>query len=116
MEQLCRSVHPRLEHPPGKPLGHPRVKIALLDTGIETRHPFVKGATKAKRIKEIRNFVDGNNSVGDVYGRGTYSAALILQVAPEAHLYVARIAVSPEIPRDHRVADVRYIMLCLYFH
>ncbi|MCJ1249359.1 hypothetical protein MMC30_006582 [Trapelia coarctata] len=81
-----------------KPLGR-RVKIAILDTGIDLTHPdFSKldedhpeyGIYK-DRVKGCQSFVSSKTEDGDSSGHGTHSAALLLKLAPKANVYVARV-------------------------
>jgi subtilisin family serine protease len=70
-------------------------KIAILDTGVDGTH------------KEIRAFMDKNVIIGkgflskdgvtldpftDKHGHGTHVASVLLQVAPDAQLFVGKIA------------------------
>ncbi|PON28461.1 hypothetical protein TGAM01_v202955 [Trichoderma gamsii] len=72
-----------------------RIKVAILDTGLDRRHPFIQA--RNERIKDIRSWVnnlDGKQdpSTGDVSGHGTHVADLLLDVAPDCDVYIARIA------------------------
>jgi subtilisin family serine protease len=83
------------------------IKIAVLDTGVDVTHSFIKGAMKKpQRIKTTRSFVDGVKDTQDSHGHGTHVAALLLKVAPDAHLYIARVASGGKIPAHHNIADV----------
>jgi subtilisin family serine protease len=66
----------------------PRIKIAVLDTGVDTSHNFIKGAKK--RIIVLPSYVKDDSSTRDSYGHGTHVAKLLLTVAPEAQLFVSR--------------------------
>jgi len=83
-----------------------RVKIAVLDTGIDTSHEFIKGSRR--RIKDRKSFVKDDVSIEDNDGHGTHVAALLLDVAPDAEVYIAKVATDIEIPSGHRIADVSY--------
>jgi subtilisin family serine protease len=92
------------------------VKIAILDTGIDRNHPDFqhprskpkKGGTispvkgeeeQIKRINACRNFCDDRKDVEDVTdvdGHGTHVAGIILQLAPRAELYIARVCQGDE--------------------
>lgn len=81
----------------------PRVKIAILDTGIDLEHPDMEACEG--RIKSVRSWVDGKNGEeedsagGDESGHGTHTTGIILDVAPDADIYVARVALTgPSYP------------------
>jgi hypothetical protein len=70
------------------------VKIAILDTGIDL--PLGQKFAHKDRIKECRSWLvtdeDGDERGDkDLTGHGTHAAALLLKVAPNADLYVARV-------------------------
>ncbi|KAL6720849.1 hypothetical protein ACLMJK_002774 [Lecanora helva] len=68
-----------------------RVKIAILDTGVDRTHASIESQW-SKRIKGVKSWVNSEGGDIDQCGHGTHAAALLLKVAPEAHVYVARIA------------------------
>jgi subtilisin family serine protease len=86
------------------------VRIAVLDTGVDLAHRFIQGAKKHNRIKLIESFVEGVKGTQDLHGHGTHIAALLLEIAPDAQLYIAKIAESGKIPPNHRIADVSIIL------
>lgn len=73
----------------------PGIKIAILDTGIDIQHPYIDA-----RLGNIIDRYDWLNDdetanvrlVSDLSGHGTFAASLILEYAPDAQLFVARIA------------------------
>jgi len=66
--------------------GYDRVRIVILDTGIDCTHPYWNG------IKNYMNFVlDGNQRGIDETGHGTTGVHLILKILPEADIFVARV-------------------------
>ncbi|KAF1985820.1 subtilisin-like protein [Aulographum hederae CBS 113979] len=79
-----------------------RVKIAVLDTGIDRTHPEMQN----ERIKSVRSWVEGHNGEeedlqgGDVAGHGTHTTSILLDLAPDADIYVARIAVKGPVQPD----------------
>ncbi|KAL2855140.1 hypothetical protein BJX68DRAFT_23369 [Aspergillus pseudodeflectus] len=110
-QYLHATVDRRLQHKERDE----RVRIAILDTGIDLSHEdFVKPRTKdfhgktggnpvkgelaqINRLKAYRNFCicDGNTeeetNVNDRNGHGTQVAGIILRLAPNADLYIARV-------------------------
>ncbi|KAH6972214.1 peptidase S8/S53 domain-containing protein [Ilyonectria sp. MPI-CAGE-AT-0026] len=76
-----------------------RVKIAVLDTGIDLKHMDFRGEYKDGRIKSVRSWVDGadgmeDSEAGDSSGHGTFIASLLLDLGPPIDLYVARVSKS----------------------
>jgi subtilisin family serine protease len=73
-----------------------RVKIAVLDTGIDWSDSYIRGAKD--RIEGWKNWTndrrdqDAKQQVYDSSGHGTHVAALLLKTAPEAKIYVSRVA------------------------
>jgi len=68
-----------------------RVRIAILDTGIDMNHPEIDA--RKERIKGFLCQMEGLESKAneDTSGHGTSTALLLMQVAPEADIYVARV-------------------------
>jgi hypothetical protein len=66
---------------PGATLG---TAVALLDSGIDTCGEF--------NVRRAANFIDDDHDVTDQWGHGTAVATLIRQLAPDAELYVAKVA------------------------
>ncbi|KAL2196910.1 peptidase S8/S53 domain-containing protein [Corynascus similis CBS 632.67] len=99
-EELHTSGSDRPE--PKFPAKGSRIKVAILDTGLDVSHIYVKACEK--RIKDIRSWVNGLNgkqdrNAGDASGHGTHITCLLLDVAPDTDVYVARIAEHhPESP------------------
>ncbi|KAK1975649.1 pfs domain-containing protein [Colletotrichum cereale] len=69
-----------------------RVRVAVLDTGIDMTHPDVEA--RAARIKGTYNWLTDRpqGKVHDRNGHGTFTACLVLDYARDADLYVAKIA------------------------
>jgi len=92
-----------------------KIKIAILDTGIDHSHPSIialKSNASPIRI-ECKSFVGGHaddnsdESTKDIDGHGTHIAVLVSKIAPCADLYIAKIAVKKIVPLENRVAEVR---------
>lgn len=68
-----------------------RVRIAVLDTGINMKHPEINA--RKERIKGFHCEIKGleGRANEDSSGHGTSTALLLMQVAPEADIYVARV-------------------------
>ncbi|KAH8199002.1 hypothetical protein TruAng_006831 [Truncatella angustata] len=66
--------------------GYDPVKIAILDTGINSKSPY------RKRIKEYKDYIVTDEKEGiDNTGHGTNGVYLTFKVIPEAEVYVARV-------------------------
>ena len=69
------------------------VKVAVIDTGIDLRHPAFAG--KLAPSSEWKDYVDGDNYPQEVpgsnYGHGTGVADIIVQVAPNVTILPIRV-------------------------
>ncbi|UPK95908.1 hypothetical protein LCI18_006843 [Fusarium solani-melongenae] len=73
----------------------PDIRIAILDTGIQTTNSFIRGVKNSRRgrdspIKQSTSFVSKHSD--DECGHGTNVASLILRIFPEANFYIAKIS------------------------
>lgn len=83
-----------------------RVKIAVLDTGIDSKHPDIQACSD--NIKKRHNFLtDGSTDMSDSEGHGTFVTALLLEYAPDADIYVGKVAVGEEPSSPDCIAKVR---------
>jgi subtilisin family serine protease len=71
------------------------IRVAILDTGIELRHPDLIGA-----IEDYRDFTNSYHGVNDLMGHGTHVAGIIaarqnnvgvIGVAPKSKLLIAKV-------------------------
>jgi hypothetical protein len=70
-----------------------RVRIAILDTGMDLPN-HVLWSPGSRRIRSSKSWVRskiGEDEVEDLDGHGTHAVGLLLKVAPEADIYVARV-------------------------
>ncbi|KAL1860721.1 hypothetical protein Daus18300_009064 [Diaporthe australafricana] len=69
-----------------------QVKIAILDTGIDLNHPDIQA--RSENIKAKHNWLNekSKNIVHDIGGHGTFVTSLLLDYAPDAEIYIAKIA------------------------
>lgn len=74
------------------------VKIAVLDSGVDDTH----NSLDSGQIVAQRNWTSSKfkKSVRDVEGHGTFTASLLIDFAPDAELYVAKIAEKELCPPE----------------
>ncbi|KAM0354186.1 hypothetical protein ACHAPU_001221 [Fusarium lateritium] len=76
------------------------VKIAVLDTGCDADLPFCKLPRRKKCIKGWKDFTKDDEHedaseaklMRDEYGHGSLMTQLVMEAAPLAHVYVARVS------------------------
>jgi subtilisin family serine protease len=93
----------------GNPCLGKKVRIAVIDSGVTKEDPEIVAANVTQRIRGYRNFTSANrNDYKDEIGHGTKIARLLLTVAPEAELYIAKVAVQEKIPDNqlYHIAEV----------
>ena len=89
---------------PETPEKDDRVKIAILDSGIDLNENYI--VMNRDRIK-YRSFVSGEEGIEDLIGHGTHTAALLLKVAPNSNIFVARITASGNLEDTACIESVR---------
>lgn len=78
------------------------VRVAIIDTGVDSQHPVIQTALLAKQIVDLKGFPQSldplNHAALDPYkdprGHGTHGAHVLMQVAPHAKLYIARVEIE----------------------
>ncbi|KAJ4328353.1 hypothetical protein N0V84_001224 [Fusarium piperis] len=82
-----------------------KIRIAVLDTGIDETDKMIKAAIL--RIKDMRSWVGSPGNYTDTYGHGTHVTRLLLQMAPAADIYIAKITDNKNVnPEDmSRIAE-----------
>jgi subtilisin family serine protease len=66
-------------------------RIAILDTGIDFRHEPTLKYKNSKQITATKSWIQGRPGTVDNDGHGTHAAMLLLKVAPQVELYVAKV-------------------------
>lgn len=98
------------------PENQQRVRVTVIDTGIDGSHPYIrsKGWTSNDENAEQPLFCDfvepdparGKHDPIDEDGHGTFIAGLLLQLAPDIELSIARIgATRKSIQNDAQVGE-----------
>jgi subtilisin len=71
------------------------VKVAIVDSGVESGHPRVGQVVRAIAVERDDSVEDGITFVegphADLYGHGTACAAIVRQLAPEVELVSVRV-------------------------
>ncbi|OWY55928.1 hypothetical protein AALT_g11255 [Alternaria alternata] len=89
-----QNLNYRIGRDPG-----PKIKIAILDTGIDKSHPQVikewyhEVKNNEGRIRGFKDFVH-EDIPKDVSGHGTHIAGIILELSSNTHVYIGRIVES----------------------
>lgn len=107
---LAYNMQTQLRHPPE------RIRIAILDTGVDSENKMIRDSlkphliTKQIRIKERKSWVGSDEQYQDICGHGTHVARLLLRIAPEAELYIAKISDQVDGGPEslQRIADVSF--------
>ncbi len=69
------------------------VRVAIVDSGIDTEHPDLKGKVResVEAVTEDGKIVFKPSTTGDQAGHGTACAGIISSVAPDAELYSVKV-------------------------
>ncbi|PNP56272.1 hypothetical protein THARTR1_03797 [Trichoderma harzianum] len=85
-----------------------KVRIAVIDSGVKKEDAEIAAAEFTQRIRGYRNFTSPDlNDCEDHVGLGTMSARLLLTVAPQAEVYIAKVPDKRTMSMDqlHRIAE-----------
>lgn len=86
-----------------------KIRIAIIDSGVSTRDKEIDKYISGKRIVGQRNFFrPGVDNCEDFHGHGTTVAKIVLQVAPQAEVFVAKVTNSQSIS-DKELDNVREV-------
>lgn len=92
-----------------KPWPGQKVRVAIIDTGVRKEDAEIAAAEVTQRIRGYRNFTSSDlNDCEDKAKHGTMVARLFLTVAPQAELYIAKVADKQEMLANqlHRITEV----------
>lgn len=78
-----------------------RLKVAILDTGIDAAHPEIYGET---RIKSLKSWTGSPPEI-DLSGHGTHIASTILSLTRNVDLYIGKVTETNTIENTGDVAD-----------
>lgn len=69
------------------------VRVAIVDSGIDTEHPDLKGKVResVEAVTEDGKIIFRPSTSGDQAGHGTACAGIITSVAPDAELYSVKV-------------------------
>jgi subtilisin family serine protease len=74
-----------------------KIRIAIIDTGIDDDDILIETALACGRIKACRCFVNDPEDHKDFHGHGTHVTRLLLEMAPSAELYIAKVSDNQSI-------------------
>lgn len=77
-----------------------KIRIAVLDSGVDDTDSMIRAAVRSLRIKKRMSFVGKDNDHQDTYGHGTHVTRLLLQIAPAAEIYIAKICTGKLINEE----------------
>ncbi|KAF3314501.1 hypothetical protein TWF173_004584 [Orbilia oligospora] len=88
-----------------------RIKVAIIDSGVVLRADWLKRAKKDGRFVEGKCWIAGRdpNNFDDSFGHGTHVAQQLLCAAPNAAIYIAKIADEKVISGDQTEAIAKAI-------
>jgi len=88
---------------------HKKIRIAVIDSGVRKDDSKIAGWRTRGKIAGCRNFSSLDfNDWNDEVNHGTMVSRLLLDVAPEAELYIAKVSNQKTIPKNklYCIADV----------
>lgn len=86
-----------------------RIKVAILDSGIDLGNTDIDA--QLDQIKDIRSWVDDKSGLkvhdGDSSGHGTHIAGIILDLAPNVDIYIAKVTKFRELENISQILEVK---------
>ena len=68
------------------------IKITVIDTGFEETIPFFHSPLRHSQLKLQKDWVKNSLDPTNIAGHGTHIVSLIMTIALEADIYMARVA------------------------
>lgn len=109
-------VHPMID----KNRKEKRVRIAILDTGVDPTHPQIQAARLTKRIADYFPRPESGTLNADAkfpdlfhdyHGHGTHGTSVLLRTAPNAAIYIAKVADNDGNLNHDDIVKVRLFIL-----
>lgn len=97
-----------------------RVRLTIIDTGVDGTHPYIKKRWQRYRtgtkIPLFKDFDSAVDSPIDEDGHGTFIAGLVLRLAPDVEVSVARVcrdqsSMNKDESREQKLAKVWFEFL-----
>ncbi|KAH0438025.1 thermostable alkaline protease [Colletotrichum camelliae] len=97
-----------------------RIRLTVIDTGIDASHKFIeehwsryRSEANGAQLPLFKDFVGSLNSPTDEDGHGTFIAGLVLRLAPDVELSVARVcknqtSMNEDGEREKKIAEAIY--------
>jgi subtilisin family serine protease len=89
----------------------PRVRVAILDTGVDATHTDI-----AKEIQDGRiifhDFINDSANIKDDDGHGTHCTSILAKLAPNAEIYVGRVFQISQAVEDSAAVVTKVIQIC----
>ncbi|KAK4195218.1 subtilisin-like protein [Triangularia verruculosa] len=95
-----RNLHEEWKYSnPLEYITHERIRIVVLDSGVDETDSLIRSAIKFGRIntQKSKSFVGPDEWREDSCGHGTHVAQLLLETAPAAEIYVGKICTGKVI-------------------
>jgi subtilisin family serine protease len=111
MADLIACVNKKIETKRDDTRPWPKVKIAILDTGVDHKHETISGYIENQVIRGCCGFVgeidESKEATQDTDGHGTHIAGLVARIAPWAEIYIAKVAEGSVVPYRNLIPNVR---------
>ncbi|TQN64702.1 putative serine/threonine-protein kinase [Colletotrichum shisoi] len=103
-----RNLRQRIEAWPAVSHNLGKIKIAVIDSGVDPDDQLIQRAIEDSRIVDRCSWVDLTDPSRDTDDYGTRSTRILLQMAPAAEFYIAKIMHGQTIRQEDlwRVAEV----------